>query len=64
MPSDRTRELTLRLSPGPSTIAGTVADRSGNSRTFEGWLELAATLGAFLRGERHEREAERWRRQR
>jgi hypothetical protein len=51
MQTDRATELTLSLEPGATTVAGTVADPAGRSLRFEGWLGLAATLEAFLRGQ-------------
>ena len=64
MPTDRPTELTLRLEPGAATVAGTIADPAGKRLRFEGWLGLAATLEAFLRGDRTEQdhEDESWRR--
>jgi hypothetical protein len=45
----RRRNLSLEFDPDSKPIAGSMRDEGGRSRTFAGWLGLAAVLGGFLR---------------
>ena len=43
--------LSLELLPGNEPIKGSLADETGVSRSFEGWIELAAVLEALMDSE-------------
>lgn len=43
--------LALDLVADSEPIKGSIAGPGGECRRFEGWMELAATLEAFMRGE-------------
>ena len=46
-----TVHLALELVAGSEPIKGSLAEPHGERRAFEGWMELAATLEAFIESE-------------